>query len=187
MEIRIGGYLAASMLLEREPGAWHALVLLDSGLEPTEFVAEQTRSHLFLRFDDVEGPQGSRRPPNRAQIAQALEFAAGKDRLLVSCRAGRGRSVATAYLIACREHGVAEALKLLDPTRHRPNRLVVSLGQGLPGMPDVLGPFNEWRRQSAHVQLSDHYGEVEREFEAMEARGGTNRICVRRGGGASSQ
>ena len=32
MEIRTAGYLAATALLEREPGAWHALVLLDPDL-----------------------------------------------------------------------------------------------------------------------------------------------------------
>src|SRR5690349_1123437 len=110
MEIRTAGYLAATALLEREPGSWHALLLLDPGLKPTDFVAERTRSNLCLWFDDVEGPRGLKRVPTRPQIEQALDCAASVDgdRLLVSCRAGRGRSVATAYLIACRLHGPNE-------------------------------------------------------------------------------
>src|SRR3954454_4806568 len=103
MEIRIAGYLTASLLLEQEPSQWHALVLLDSTKHATDFVRDHARTHLYLRFDDVEAPRGNKQVPTRNQVAKALEFARGKDKLLVSCRAGRGRSVALAYLIACRE------------------------------------------------------------------------------------
>src|SRR4051812_40950247 len=178
MEIVIGGYAAASLLLEREPKQWHALVLLDSDKQATDFVQHHALSHLYLRFDDVEEDRPGKRPPTRTQIAQALEFASGKEKLLVSCRAGRGRSVALAYLIRCREFGVAEALKLLDPTRHRPNRLVVSLGDALLDALNALDSFDEWRRQHAHVQLADYYDLMEKEFEALEAQGATNRISV---------
>src|SRR4051794_25205498 len=143
MEIRIAGYLAASLLLEREPRQWHVLVLLDSDKHATDFVRDYARTHLYLRFDDVEAPRANKQVPNRAQVAQALEFARGKDKLLVSCRAGRGRSVALAYLITCQEHGVTEALQRLDPTRHRPNRLVITLGNTLLGASDALRSFDE--------------------------------------------
>jgi predicted protein tyrosine phosphatase len=177
VEIRIAGYLAASVLLEREPKQWHALVLLDSGKEPTNFVQRHALSHLYLRFDDVEEPRANKQPPTSAQIAQALAFARGKDKLLVTCRAGQGRSAATAYLICCQERGVTEAVKLLDPTRHRPNRLVVALGDALMDLPDVMDHFDEWRRRHAHIQLSDYYDQMEKEFEALEAQGASNRIC----------
>ena len=91
MEIQIGGYVAASLVLEREPKQWHALVLLDSDKEATDFVRDHTRSHLYLRFDDIEEPRENKHLPTKVQIAQALDFAKGKDKLLVSCRAGRGR------------------------------------------------------------------------------------------------
>jgi predicted protein tyrosine phosphatase len=177
MEIQIGGYLAASLRLEREPQHWHALVILDSRQRPTDFVPAVARSHLCLRFDDIEEPRVNLQTPTRDQIAQALEFAQGKDKLLVSCRAGQGRSAALGYVIGCRERGVADALKLLNPTRHRPNRLVVSLGDALLDTVDVLGAFDEWRRQHAHLRLSDYYEEMEREWEGLEAQGACNRIC----------
>jgi predicted protein tyrosine phosphatase len=177
VEIRIGGYLWGSFLLEREPKRWHALVVLDSGKQPTDFVEAHARSHLYLRFDDVEEHRANKESPTKVQIQQALEFAAGKDKLLVACRAGQGRSVALAYVIGCRECGVPGALRLLDPTRHRPNRLVVSLGDALLGDPAVLDQFDEWRRRNAHIQLSDFYDQREKEFEALEAQGACNRIC----------
>lgn len=177
MEIRTGSYAAASLLLEREPNQWHTIVVLDSDKQVTDFVERHARSHLVLRFDDIEEPRANRRAPSEALIEQGLNFARGKDKLLVSCRAGQGRSVALAYVIGCREHGVQNALQLLNPTRHRPNRLVVTIGDVLLETLDVLGQFDEWRRRHSHVRLSDYYDEMEKEFEALEAQGASNRIC----------
>jgi predicted protein tyrosine phosphatase len=177
VEIRIASYTAASLLLEQEPDQWHALVLLDSDKQATDFVRVHARSHLYLRFDDIEELHANKLAPSKTLIEQGLQFAKGKDKLLVSCRAGRGRSVALAYLICCQERGASEALKLLDPTRHRPNRLVVSLGDAILATEDALGSFDDWRRRYAHVRLSDYYDEMVKEFEALEALGASNRIC----------
>jgi predicted protein tyrosine phosphatase len=177
VEIRIASYVAGSFLLEREPDQWHALVVLDSGSQATDFVKTHARSHLYLRFDDVEEPRANKQSPTQAQIEQGLHFARGKDKLLVCCRAGRGRSVALAYVIGCQEHGVQEALKLLDPARHRPNRLVVTIGDTLLETPDALDQFDAWRRCHAHIRVSDYDAELEKEFDALEAQGASNRLC----------
>lgn len=177
MEIRIGSYIEASFLLEREPNDWHALVILDSDKIATDFLETHTRSHRLLRFDDIEQPQSNRQPPSRDQVQQGLNFARGKDKLLVSCRAGQGRSVAMAFVIACEANGIAQAVKLLNPTRHRPNRLVVSLGESLLEISGVLDQFDNWRQRHRHVRLADYYDEMEREFEALEAQGAVNKIC----------
>jgi predicted protein tyrosine phosphatase len=177
MELRIGSYAVASFLLEQEPTQWDAIVILDSGRKATDFLNTHARSHLYLRFDDIEEPQTNKQCPTKALIEQGLNFAKGKDKLLVSCRAGRGRSVAMAYLICCREHGVAEALKRLDPTRHRPNRLVVTIGDSLLEAPDALDQFDEWRRLHSHLRLSDYYDEMEKEIDELEAQGARNKIC----------
>jgi predicted protein tyrosine phosphatase len=177
VEIRVAGYAAASLLLEREPRQWHALVMLDSGRRPTGFVEAQAISHLYLPFDDIEQPREGKSPPTSALVERGLEFARGKEKLLVCCRAGRGRSVAMAYLIRCREVGVGAAVGLLDPTRHRPNRLVVALGDGLLDGPDALTAFDDWRIKHSGIQLSDYYDQMEQEFEALEAQGAVDRIC----------
>ncbi len=46
MKIVIRNYLAASFLLEQEPNAWDAIVILDSVLTHTDFVAEYARNHI---------------------------------------------------------------------------------------------------------------------------------------------
>ena len=60
MEIRIGGYLEASFLLEREPKQWHALVMLDSGKEPTDFVqaASAPDERLLRSGESIRGVVG---------------------------------------------------------------------------------------------------------------------------------
>jgi len=132
MDIRILGYLSASFLLEHEPSKWDVLVILDSDVTPTDFLQSHACRHLFLRFDDIEQVTDGRQLVTSDQIAQGLEFATDSSRLLISCRAGQSRSAAMAYLVSCREQGADAATKIIDPTRHMPNRLVVSLGARLP-------------------------------------------------------
>ncbi len=178
MEIRVGSYVAASLLLEREPGRWHTLVVLDSRSQATDFVETYASSYLYLRFDDVEEPCANKQTATRGLIEQGLDFARGKDRLLVSCRAGQSRSVALAYLIAYQAHGVHKALELLIPTRHKPNRLVVTIGGALLEGSNVLQQYDEWRRRHAHIRLSDYYDAMEKEYDALVAQGAANTICV---------
>jgi hypothetical protein len=66
MEIAIGGYAAASLRLEREPKDWHALVLLDSDKRATDFVANHSCSHRYLRFDDIEDARPGKLLPTRS-------------------------------------------------------------------------------------------------------------------------
>jgi predicted protein tyrosine phosphatase len=167
VEIRIASYVAASFLLESETGEWHTLAVLDSGKKATNFVAEHARSYCYLRFDDIEEPRTNKELPSKTMIELGLNFAHGKDKLLISCRAGQGRSVGLAYLISCREHGVQEAIKILNPTRHKPNRLVITIGDQLLNVPNVLTQFDEWRRRNAHLRLSDYYDEIEKELDTL--------------------
>jgi predicted protein tyrosine phosphatase len=172
MEIRVCGYVAASLLLEQEPNQWDVLVILDTGINPTDFVAQHTLRHLFLFFDDIEEPRQGKQLVTSHLVKQGLDFAAGKEKVLVTCRAGQSRSAAMAFLIACECMGRQQAIEILDPTRHRPNRRVIEVG----GHHEALAYFDEWRVCHSHVRLSDYYDRLEREFAAMEARGARDRI-----------
>ncbi|WP_165248887.1 hypothetical protein [Paludisphaera soli] len=178
MEIRIAGYLAASHLLEREPGRWHAVVILGAETESTGYAETRALSCLYLRFDDVLDPRPGKITPTRDALRRGLDFATAKDKVLVTCRAGQGRSAALAYLIACQVRAPAEAITLLDATRHSPNRLVVKLGATALGDPTILDRFDEWRRDDSRIRLSDHYDEIEAEFDELERRGARNRITT---------
>ena len=81
-----------------------------------------------------------------------------------------------AYLIACQERGAAEAIKLLDPIRHRPNRLVVSIGDSLLNVPDVIGQFDDWLRSHAQIRPRDYYDRLAEELDALMRQGATDRV-----------
>jgi hypothetical protein len=81
-----------------------------------------------------------------------------------------------AYLICCQERGPAEAVKLLDATRHRPNRRVIEIGDALLGDPEILDQFQAWQERHSHIKLSDYYDQLEKEFDALEAQGARDRI-----------
>ncbi len=155
----------------------HALVVLDSGKKATSFVEKYAQSYCYLRFDDIEEACTNKELPTKSMIKLGLNFAHGKDKLLVICRAGQGRSVGLAYLISCQRLGVQEAIKILDPTRHKPNRLVITIGDQLLEVPNVLAQFDEWRRCNSHIKLSDYYDELEKELDVLESKGASNKIC----------
>lgn len=178
MEVKIAGYAAASHLLEREPGRWHATVILGSGIESSGYAEARTRSCLCLRFDDVLGPQPGGIVPTQEAVRRGLDFARGKDKILVSCRAGQGRSAALAYPIAYQDRSPDEAISLLDATRHAPNRLVVKLGAAVLGDLAILDRFDEWRRDHRDIRLSDYYDEIETEFEELERQGARDLITM---------
>jgi hypothetical protein len=44
-------------------------------------------------------------------------------------------------------------------------------------MPEILERFDEWRANHSHIRLSDYYDEMEKEMDALEAQGATDKIC----------
>ncbi len=178
MNICIKSYLTASALLESEPNQWNVLVILDSGWIVTNFLLSHSRSYLALRFDDIDQPRSNKLLPSTTQIQQGLDFSIGKDNLIVCCRAGQSRSAALAYVIACRERGASTALQLLDPTRHSPNRLVVTIGDMLLEFSDAFDQFHDWRTRHSQFRLSDYSAELESEIDELESQGASNKICV---------
>ena len=114
--------------------------------------------------------------PTLDEIRAAIEFAASSENLMVCCRAGQSRSAAIAFVIACQRLGPETACQLLDPERHIPNSLIVDLGARLIDDLDVFHLFTEWKTANQDVKLSDHYDEIELEFEKLERQGARNRI-----------
>lgn len=176
MRILVRNYVAASFLLEQEPGVWDVIAILDTGLVHTDFVAQHARRHIYLRFDDVLADSQTQRAATQSDVQQAVEFAEESANLLVCCRAGQSRSAALAYAIG-HQHGDREsALQLLDPTRHCPNQQVVSVAAKLLDEPDVAETFEYWKAANSDIHLADYVDEIEREFEELEQRGARNRI-----------
>jgi hypothetical protein len=176
MEIVIRNYLAGSLLLEEEPNAWDAIVIFDSDLSPSDFVAQYARRHIYLRFDDVIDATSGKRLPTSDDILAALEFSEQSEKLMVCCRAGQSRSAAVAFVIGCHGLGSETAGRILNAKRHRPNSLIVELGARLIDDPFVLQAFAKWQLANEHIKLSSYVDEIEREFDQLERKGARNRI-----------
>jgi predicted protein tyrosine phosphatase len=176
MNIVIRNYLSGSFLLEREPNVWDAIVILDSGLSHTDFVAQFARQHLYLRLDDVNSDVYGKRTPMIGDIRLALDFAPNSQNLMVCCRAGQSRSAAMAFLICHHRLGADAARRLLNAERHVPNSLVIDLGAQLIDDPSVIQTFRAWRADHKQVRLSDYLDDIEHEFDELECQGARNRI-----------
>ena len=179
MEIAIHNYLAGSYLLESSPRIWDTIVILDSNLRESGFVNEHSRSHLFLRFDDITSPATGKQPPTSDQIESAISFTADSDRLMVCCRAGQSRSAATAFSIAFNKLGGDAAIALLNPKRHSPNSLIVDLAANIIDDPLFPAVFHDWKTANSHIKLTDHLDEIETEMDILESKGARNRIVQR--------
>jgi predicted protein tyrosine phosphatase len=178
MKIVIRNYLAGSFLLEQEPKVWDAIVILDSGLKPSDFVAQHAQKFIYLRFDDVTQSKVGKKTASSNDIRAALDFSKGAESLLVCCRAGQSRSAAVAFIIACQRFGSEKADQILNAKRHVPNSWIVELGANLLDDPHVLQAFAQWQRANANIKLSNYMDEIEREYDDLERQGARNRIVA---------
>jgi predicted protein tyrosine phosphatase len=108
--------------------------LLDPDIAFPELGPAFADRHLRLSFHDVHTKAGGATPPSVAHIAELLAFLSARDpaeTILIHCRAGIGRSTATAFIVACLENPdvseqeIAVALRRASPTA-RPNETLIA-------------------------------------------------------------
>lgn len=121
------------LLLGRKPG--RVISVLDPGVPFPELGPPYIDRHLRLAFHDAHSPATGVTVPSAQHIAQLLAFLTAWDAnesLLVHCRAGIGRSTATAFVAACyrnphvSELNIAIELRRVAPLA-RPNETLVKL------------------------------------------------------------
>lgn len=109
--------------------------LLDPGFEFPEAGAAYQGRHLRLRLHDVHTSTDGHIMPTAKHVDELLAFLALWSRtapILIHCRAGIGRSTATAFIAAClfnqdvAEREIAGALRRASPLA-RPNEALIKL------------------------------------------------------------
>jgi predicted protein tyrosine phosphatase len=117
------------------------LVSLLSPVSTAEVWPVADGASLRLTFHDIAEPREGFTPPDAAQVARLMDFAAGWDAarpMLVHCWAGVSRSTAAAFVVACQrapqrsEREIAQALRAAA-TYATPNPLLVSLADAALG------------------------------------------------------
>jgi predicted protein tyrosine phosphatase len=115
--------------------------LLDPDLSFPDLGSGYIDLHLKLQLHDVHQPSPGQIAPALVHVTQLLDFVAGWRRslpLLIHCRAGIGRSTATAFIAAClhnpdvSERAIADQLRHLSPLA-RPNQVLVDLADAAMG------------------------------------------------------
>lgn len=175
MNIKICSYLSGSFLLEKESNKWDSIVVVDPSMHHTNFAKQHSKRNLILKFDDVATCNTSKTPPNANDVLAAVNFSMASEYLLVCCRAGQSRSAAVALVIQFGLNG-AKAFDLLDPKRHCPNQLIVSLGADVIDRPDLISEFMNWKRVNRNLTPINFLDDIEREIDELERKGASNRI-----------
>jgi len=83
--------------------------------------------------------------PKKIHMKKILKFTDNDEPVIVHCFAGIARSSASAYLIACqRTNDPNEAIKVLDPKLHYPNKYLIKLGAEILNNPYIVECFEKW-------------------------------------------
>jgi predicted protein tyrosine phosphatase len=161
VDITICGHRKAVDLLEASPNQLD-IVFISSpdapyAVESSHKIPKLAKEVCHLLFHDISFPRGKMTPPSREDVQKALDFAKGRDKLIVACQAGISRSSATAYLIQSMEVGMVEALKVLNPQIHHPNSLIVAHGANILGEPDMVDLINKWKNKADESQWGQEW------------------------------
>lgn len=123
-----------SEMLKRSNPA-RVVSILDPGSSFPELGPAFVGRHLCLEFHDIHSPTSNHVLPSATHIDRLLRFFdrwdPGDD-LLIHCRAGIGRSPATAFIAACYHNPGRDELRIASDIRRaspsaRPNRTLIRL------------------------------------------------------------
>ena len=106
------------------------------------------RDIIIECFDDLRFPEEGFITPSHEHIRRILKWAKGKERIAVHCTAGISRSSAVAYLIACQRVSPKKAVKILDPAKHCPNKIVLEIGKEIFKDESICTEYAEWFEKS---------------------------------------
>lgn len=147
MQIIICGHQQASKMLEEIETIDVVFIsspYLTYVVDGSEKIQHLAKSCCTLLFNDVTVLRKENYPAKIEDVQKALEFAKGKNRILVSCQAGISRSSAIAYLIAVQNVGVVQAFKFLNST-HVPNNLIIKYGAKIFNKPQIIDLMDVWK------------------------------------------
>ena len=148
-DITIWSLREISALIREKPTDLNIVSIRSTEIpQATYDVFEECRSNygniIVEYFDDIQIPQDGFIVPAKEQIMRILKWAMDKEHIAVHCTAGISRSSAIAYLIACHRSSPKQALKILDPMKHSPNRLILHLGMEVLGDKAVMSEYMFW-------------------------------------------
>jgi predicted protein tyrosine phosphatase len=150
-------------VLETDPKGFDAIVINGPEDKVPDYVPELAREYLHLQFDDVIYDYGHMVKPEHHHVEKALEWAKGRESIVVACAAGISRSSATAYAIVAQEHSLLDAISILNPKLHQPNKRIVYLASLILNKPELWDGFVDWSK----THLGDSCESFKKWFETQ--------------------
>ena len=144
MEIQIGGHCnpTCQAALSQRPNQLDAIIITDPNWSLPSYVPTLAHAYLHMRFVDTTDASNPD-CPTIEHVQEMLDWARGREKLLICCHAGVSRSSATALLVASSVVGVDQGIGVLVPGWHHPNRLILRHGDVLLGMP-IYEAYLKW-------------------------------------------
>lgn len=171
MEVTILGHRKAVELMEEFPNQLDIIFISSPdgrfSVMNSFRIPELAKEICEILYHDVEFSIAHMDPPKIYHVQKALDFAKGRDKLIVACQAGISRSSATAYVVKTAEVGPVEALKVLNPKVHQPNMAVVRHGADILNEPDMVHLVQEWKAKAEEDQWNTGHG-LQNSLEEME-------------------
>ena len=156
MKITICGHKIASTLVKEYPNQLDVLMISSPGhyfgISNSELIPKLAKECKQLGCDDMEfDPEKYPSvlymgfPPAKEHVQEGLDWAKGRERIVVACQAGVSRSSAMAYVIMCSLKSPQEALSILEHGVHFPNDLIIKHGSRILGKPEMIDIVNKWK------------------------------------------
>ena len=144
--MKIASQENAVLEIKANPGKWNVISIRDSHSNycPVDEIQHLCKDLFRVKFDDVYSDRYKTKYQKLAtleDIENIIEFANGKENILVHCFAGVSRSSAVAYVICCTRESPWDAIQKLNLENHLPNDHVVRLGAKLLKNPDIWKAF----------------------------------------------
>ena len=142
------------------PKKWAVISIRDpeSGEAPIDKALHAVQNILVLEFSDIwderHETHGMKLPFGH-HVKDALDFAKGKEALLVHCNGGVSRSSAIAFLVACTLMPPAEAIKMLNKHIHFPNERIVMLGANMMRNREVISVIEKFTVEATNMEMDD--------------------------------
>ena len=105
---------------------------------------ENYKSQHIEYFHDISLPVTGLQMPEKEQIRRIINYAGNHKVDIVNCHYGCCRSSAVAYVVRCIEMPPEQAMAIIDPHIHLPNRRIVKLGAEILGISDMLSVCDKY-------------------------------------------
>jgi predicted protein tyrosine phosphatase len=148
MEICIKGHININGLLKAKYRQYNVILFTNHTCEPSQYIKTHAKKFLHLAVNDVDDPRDEY-GPRINHVEMILDWVKANicDKLICCCYMGVSRSSATAYIVGSSLWGPTQALSLLTPRRHWPNRLIVYLGSLVLQNCNIWTTFVEWQKK----------------------------------------